>query len=102
LKALGASNRLIRGIFLYKSAFFISKGLLWGNIIALVLCWLQWKFGILTLDQENYFLDKVPISIHFLQLILINICAAIIILIPQLLPTIIISKISPETTIKYS
>ena len=101
LKALGACSRFIRKIFLYESVFFVGKGLLWGNIIALVLCWLQWKFGILTLDQESYFLDKAPISIHFWQLILINIGAATVILLMLILPSAIISKISPETTIKY-
>jgi len=101
LKALGANSRLIRKIFLYESAFFVGKGLLWGNIIALILCWVQWKFGVITLDQESYFLDKAPISIHALQLILINIGAAAAILLMLVLPSAIISKISPETTIKY-
>ena len=101
LKALGASSRFIRKIFLYESVFFVGKGLLWGNIIALVLCWVQWKFGIITLDQENYFLDKAPISIHLLHLIAINIGAAASILLMLILPSAIISKISPESTIKY-
>jgi len=101
LKALGAGNRFIRKIFLYESAYFVGKGLLWGNIIALILCWLQWKFGVITLDQESYFLDKAPVSIHLLQLIAINIGAAVAILLMLTLPSAIISKISPESTIKY-
>ena len=101
LKAIGANSRFIRKVFLYQSAFFIAKGLLWGNIIALILCWLQLKFGIITLDQESYFLNKAPISLHLLQLIVINIGAAIAILLMLLLPSAIISKISPESTIKY-
>ena len=101
LKALGANSRLIRKIFLYESAFFVGKGLLWGNIIALILCWLQWKFGIITLDQESYFLDKAPVSIHLLHLLLINIGAAAAIMVMLILPSAIISKISPESTIKY-
>jgi lipoprotein-releasing system permease protein len=101
LKALGANSRFIRKIFLYESAFFVGKGLLWGNIIALILCWVQWKFGIVTLDQESYFLDRAPVSIHLLQLILINIGAAAAILLMLILPSAIISKISPESTIKY-
>jgi len=101
LKALGASSRFIRKIFRYKSAYFVGKGLLWGNIIALILCWVQWKFGIITLDQENYYLDKVPISIHLLHLIAINISAATFIRLIVILPLLIISKISPESTIKY-
>ena len=101
LKALGASSRFIRRIFIFESAFFVGKGLLWGNIIALILCLLQWKFGIMPLDQDNYYLDKVPVSIHFWQLLLINIGAATAILLMLILPSAIISKISPETTIKY-
>jgi len=101
LKAMGANSRFIRKIFLYQSAFFVGKGLLWGNVIALLLCWIQWKFGIITLDQESYFLDKAPISLHLIQLIFINIGAAISILLMLILPSAIISKINPETTIKY-
>jgi len=101
LKALGANNRFIRMIFLYESAFFVGKGLLWGNVIALLLCWLQLKFGIIALDQESYYLDKVPISIHFWHLIAINIGAAVSIMLMLMLPSAIISKISPESTIKY-
>ena len=101
LKALGANSRIIRKIFLFEAAFFVGKGLLWGNIIALILCWLQWKFGIITLDQESYFLDKAPISIRLLHLIAINIGAAVAILLMLILPSAIISKISPEKTIKY-
>jgi lipoprotein-releasing system permease protein len=101
LKALGANSRLIRKVFLYEAAFFVGKGLLWGNAIALILCWVQGKFGVIMLDQESYFLDKVPISIHLLQLILINIGAAAAILLMLILPSAIISKISPESTMKY-
>jgi len=101
LKALGANNRFIRKIFLYESAFFVGKGLLWGNVIALLLCWVQWKFGIITLDQDNYYLDKVPISIHLWHLVAINIGAAVSIMLMLLLPSAIISKISPESTIRY-
>lgn len=101
LKALGANNRFIRKIFLYESVFFIGKGLLWGNIISLILCWLQWKFGIMGLDQETYFLDKVPISINIFQLLLINIGAAAAIFLMLIIPSSIIGKISPDTSIKY-
>jgi len=101
LKAMGASNGFIQKIFRYQSAFFVRKGLILGNVIALSLCFIQIKFGILTLDQENYFIDKVPIAINFFHLIAINIGAAVFIQLMLLLPTLIISKISPDTTIRY-
>ena len=101
LKSMGARTGFIRKIFLYQSVFFVGKGLLWGNIIALSLCWMQWQFGVITLDQESYFLDKAPISLHFSHLLLINVCTAAGILLMLILPSAIISKISPESTIKY-
>ena len=101
LKALGADNKFIRKIFLYESSFFVGKGLLFGNIIALTLCWLQWEFGIVALDRETYFLSKVPIFFHPIHWMLINIGSAAAIFLMLLLPSAIIGKISPETTIKY-
>jgi lipoprotein-releasing system permease protein len=101
LKALGANSLFIRRIFLYESVFFIGKGLLLGNVIALTLCLLQWKFSVVSLDQENYFLDRVPISLHLLQLIAVNAVAAVSILLMLLLPSAIIGRISPESTMKY-
>ena len=101
LKALGANNSLIRKIFRYQSGYFVRKGLLWGNVIALILCFLQLKFGIITLDQESYFIDKAPIALNLWHILAINIGAAVFIQLMLLLPTLIISKISPETTIRY-
>ncbi len=101
LKALGADNRYIRKIFLYESAFFIGKGLLWGNVIALLLCWLQWQFGFISLDQESYYLDKVPVAVNALHILMINAGAAAAIFMMLIIPSAIIGKISPETTIKY-
>lgn len=101
LKSLGANNKFIRKVFLYESSFFIGKGLLWGNIIALTLCVLQWKFGIIALDQETYFLSKVPIYINVFHLLLINIGAAVSIFLMLIIPSSIISRISPETSVKY-
>ncbi|MDR1673081.1 MAG: FtsX-like permease family protein [Bacteroidales bacterium] len=101
LKALGAGNRFIRKVFLYESVYFIGKGLLWGNFIALSLCWLQWKFGIVALDQESYFLSKVPIRISIVHLLAINAGTTLIILLMLIVPSSIISRISPDTSIKY-
>jgi lipoprotein-releasing system permease protein len=101
LKALGAENRFIRKIFLYESLFFIGKGLLWGNIIALTLCWLQWQFGVISLDQESYFLSKVPIDINLTGWLAINAGTTAAILLMLIVPSSIISRISPDMSIKF-
>jgi lipoprotein-releasing system permease protein len=101
LKALGASNRFIRKIFLCESLFFIGKGLFWGNVIALTLCWLQWQYGIIPLDQESYFLNKVPIRISLAHLLAMNAGTAAAILLMLIVPSSIISRISPDAAVKY-
>jgi lipoprotein-releasing system permease protein len=101
LKSLGADNRFVRKVFLCESLFFIGKGLFWGNVIALSLCWLQWNYGIISLDQESYFLNKVPIHIHPLHLLAINVGTAAAILLMLMVPSSIISRISPGVAVKY-
>jgi demethylmenaquinone methyltransferase/2-methoxy-6-polyprenyl-1,4-benzoquinol methylase len=54
LKAMGMENRRIRRIFLYRAAFIVGRGLLWGNLAAGLLCWLQARFHLLRLDPAGY------------------------------------------------
>ena len=78
LKSLGASNKIIRRVFLYNSLYLISRGLFFGNLIALGFAVLQQKFSFISLDPEIYFMDTVPVSIDFLPLLYLNIGTIII------------------------
>jgi lipoprotein-releasing system permease protein len=73
LKALGANNRSVRRIFLWQAAYLLLRGLLIGNSLALVLCWLQDRFALLKLDPAVYYLDAVPIDFSFWNFIFINV-----------------------------
>jgi len=101
LKAVGAKNASIRKIFLYYGMYILFKGLLWGNIISIALCLIQMFFGIITLPQESYFVDTVPINLNFIHIILINIGTIICCFLILLLPSFIITRISPVSAIKY-
>ena len=102
LKALGAKNASIRKIFLYTSANLIGKGLLWGNIIAISLCLIQQKFGILKLPQDSYYLSTVPIHLSFISILLLNIGTLIVCFLMLIIPSYIITKISPVKAIRFS
>jgi lipoprotein-releasing system permease protein len=102
LKALGSRNISIRKVFFYKASYLILRGLLWGNIIGLSLCIIQKKFEIISLNPENYYLTTVPINLNFLHLFLINAGAMIIILAFLILPSMLISRISPSKTIRFN
>jgi len=102
LKALGASNWLIRKIFLVNAAYLILKGLLWGNIAGILLCWLQLQFGIIKLDQASYYVSLVPIEFNFGFIILLNIATFLICLCVLVLPSYIVTRITPVKAIRFS
>lgn len=101
LKSLGMTNKGIRNIFLYQSGYLMLKGLFWGNLIGVGLCWLQYYFRFIKLNAESYFLDFVPINFNLFHLLLLNIGTLIITMSILILPSILIARISPAQTIRF-
>lgn len=100
LKTLGATNQSIRHIFLIKSTRLIAKGILLGNAIALLLCWLQHQFRIVKLDSASYSMDFVPIDFNLWIFLFIGLGTLIVSLLALLLPASYISRLHPAQTIK--
>ena len=101
LKALGATNKIIRRTFIHLASYLIIKGLLWGNIIGLSICAVQYYFGVLTLDASTYYISEVPIELNWYLLLLLNIGALIVLLLMVAIPTHIISRIKPAETMRF-
>ncbi|MCD7976178.1 MAG: ABC transporter permease [Tannerellaceae bacterium] len=101
LKALGENNTSIRKIFLYVSFFLIGKGMLWGNVIGISLCFIQSEFQILTLDPSTYYLNAVPVDLNILSLILLNIGTLTASMLMMLGPSYLITKIDPARSIRF-
>jgi len=102
LKAMGAKNISIRKIFLYTSLNLIGKGLLWGNIVAISLCLIQQKFQIIKLSQTDYYMPYVPIHLSILPIVLLNAGTIIVCFLMLIIPSYIISKISPVKAIRFN
>lgn len=101
LKAMGANNTSIRKIFLQVAFGLILKGLFWGNIIALTICFLQKKLEFLQLDPETYYLSTVPIHLSVWSLVLINSCTLVVSMLMLVMPSYIIARILPAKTIRF-
>ena len=101
LKALGENNDSIRKIFLYVSFFLIGKGMLWGNVIGLAICFVQSHFHVLKLDASTYYLDAVPISLSAMALVLLNVGALAASMLTMLGPSYLITKIDPARSIRF-
>lgn len=101
LKALGSSNWSIRKVFLYNASYIILRGLFWGNLIGLSILLIQYYFGVLTLDPETYYVKEAPVYIDFGYILLLNLGTLLLCLIMLILPSYVITKISPVKAIKF-
>ena len=101
LKALGSEDKAIRKVFLYQAAYLIGKGLFWGNLIGIGLALLQLKTGLISLDPASYYIKTVPINLDLVHIFLLNIGTMITILVILLVPSQLISRITPVKAIKY-
>ena len=100
-KALGATNKMVRRIFVYNGIRLITKGLFLGNIIGLTFGILQSKFQFLTLDPKNYYMEFVPIEWNWSIILLLNILVFTMVSLVLMVPTMIISRISPMKSIRF-
>jgi lipoprotein-releasing system permease protein len=101
LKALGADNRQIRGIFIRLGARVTGIGLLVGNVLALALIAVQAHWHLLKLDPQSYYLSYVPIELTWQAWLLLNVGAAIFAFALMLLPTSLISRLSPVKVMRF-
>lgn len=101
LKALGADNRFVRHIFLIQASWLIAKGVLWGNIIGLALVALQYFTHLMPLDPATYYVSFVPVVFPWGWLLLLNILTIGLSLLILLLPSMIISHISPAKVMHF-
>ena len=102
LKAIGYNNWNIQKIFLIQSFFLITKGLVWGNVIGIGLCLLQQQFAIIPLDEASYYMNTVPINMQMIHIVALNVGTLITTMLIMLLPSLLISHISPAKAIKFN
>jgi len=102
LKAMGSTDWNIRKIFLYHAALIIGMGLLWGNILGIGICLLEDNFHFITLTEENYYLSYAPINLNWWTIFLLNIGTIAVTLIFLVIPTFLVTKISPIKAIRFN
>lgn len=101
LKALGANNWSVRKVFLYNAFYLILRGLFWGNLIGIGLVLIQQYFGIIKLNPENYYVNQAPVYLNWMYIAALNLGTIIICLLVLLIPSYIITKITPVKAIRF-
>lgn len=101
LKALGATNGSIRRIFLIDAAYIIGIGVVLGDVLGIALCLVQQHFGIVTLPVESYYVDAVPVDLDLWPIVLLNVGTTVVCLVALLLPSALVTRISPVRAIRF-
>jgi len=101
LKAFGATNWRIRKLFINYALFIMLPGLIAGNVIGIGLLLIQKYFGVIQLPPENYYLSIAPVYLDFGTIVLLNVGALLVCAIVLLLPSYMISKITPAKAINF-
>lgn len=101
MKAMGASNWEIQKVFLYNACYLIGFGLLLGNLFGLGFSWFQHQTHFFKLDPASYYMTFVPVLLTWSDVILLNVGTLVICLLVLLVPSMLVSKISPVKAIQF-
>jgi len=101
LKAIGAQNITIQRVFLYHGSLISVMGLIGGNLLAFLICWLQQKYGFITLPEDAYYISKAAVNIIWWQVLLVNIFTFVVCFLVLMIPTLIVKRIQPVRAIQF-
>lgn len=102
LKTLGSSNNSIRSIFLINGTYLISLGMVIGNLISILIIFLQNKIGFINLDPETYYVSELPFDFNFSSILFLNISVLVLCFLMLILPSLVITKINPAESVKIN
>lgn len=101
LKSMGATDRLIKLVFLYQGFLIGVVGTLIGLLGGLLLCEIIKTYEIVKLPADVYYLSKLPVKVKVLDIMVISASALIISLISTVYPAHRASKINPVEILRY-
>ena len=100
LKTMGMSDRGIAKVFLRVSSSVVLKGMLIGNALALLFCFVQGTYHLIPLDPANYFVSFVPVHVNLFSILAADAIAYAVIMLILLLPSLFIARVDPARTVR--
>ena len=101
LKAIGSPNMSIQRIFLYQGALITLFGLVLGNVFGLLVCWLQDRYGFITLPEDAYFISKAVVKLEWWHVPLVNVGTFLICFLVLMIPTVVVRRMQPARAIQF-
>jgi lipoprotein-releasing system permease protein len=101
LKAMGAKENTIQQIFIYYGTWISFRGIGYGTILGLGICYLQQYTKFIKLNEEAYYIDAAPVAVEYTQVIIIALVTLALSMLILVLPSIISRKINPSKALQF-
>jgi lipoprotein-releasing system permease protein len=101
LKAMGAKENTIQQIFIYYGTWISFRGIGFGTILGLGICYLQQYTKFIKLNEEAYYIDAAPVAVEYTQVILIALFTLSLSMLILVIPSIISRKINPSKALQF-
>jgi len=101
LKAMGATSKSIRKIFMLQGLVTGVLGTASGCVVGYLLCWIQENFKVISLPADIYIISAVPVNMRPLDFICISAGSLAICFLASLYPANKASSLQPVEAIRY-
>lgn len=101
LKALGAHDSKIQTIFLFHGSIITVLGILLGNIIGVLICWLQQQYGLVRLPEEMYYISTVAVNLEWWHIVVVDVGTFIVCFAALIIPTLVVRRLRPVKAIQF-
>jgi len=95
MRAMGAPEKMISGIFMKQGMMIGITGTVIGNILGFIICLILEKFKLISLPEDVYFMDRIPVKIEFTTFLVVTVCALLITYIAWIFPARQSAKLDP-------
>jgi lipoprotein-releasing system permease protein len=101
LKAMGATDKSIRKIFVFNGMIIGAVGTAFGVGLGFILCKLLEKYKFIELPGDVYYITTLPVSLRAFDMLIIAAAAMVICFLATLYPALQASKLNPVDAIRY-
>jgi lipoprotein-releasing system permease protein len=101
LKSMGMRDRRILSVFVLQGMTIGLLGTAIGTVLGLLVSWVLGKFEIIRIPADVYFIDRLPVSVHVTDVLLIVVVSVLISLLATIYPALQASHLQPVEAIHH-